>query len=275
MQWTIKDIIESTSGNLVNSGARFWRLSGVSTDSRTISTGELFIPLVGEKFDGHQFISRALDRGAAGIVLEEEHVDLPLLISLIGPIPIIAVKNTLRALGDLASFHINRCKNEGNGLSICGITGSNGKTTTKELIRALLAIRGSTHATFGNYNNHIGLPLTMLGTPRDSRYLVVEMGANHFGEISQLAAMVKPDVRVITCIAEAHLEGFGDLEGVARAKGELFETEDSFRGVVSGDVLKRYYSELSEKISLTTFGIKDDSFVSCTCWRLKEHGGIP
>ncbi len=180
--------------------------ASVSTDSRNLQPGQLFIALAGPNFDGHDYLSQVQQSGAvAAMVQRVLETDLPCLL----------VQDTLRGLGALASVW----REKGRAL-VAAITGSNGKTTVKEMLAAIMAHKGRVLATQGNLNNDIGLPLTLLRL-QNEEYAVVEMGANHPGEIDHLTRIAKPDVAVITNAGQAHLEGFGSVEGVARAKGEV------------------------------------------------------
>lgn len=188
-------------------GAGDVRIHGVNTDSRKNLEGALFVALRGERFDGHDFIGPSL---AAAALLVEKVVD--------DPRPQVVVADVLEALAALANAWRGR-----SPAKVVALTGSNGKTTTKEMLRAILSRVGTVHATEGNLNNHIGVPLTLLAMPPVVDYAVIEMGANHAGEIARLTRCARPDVALITNAGRAHLEGFGSLEGVARAKGEIYE----------------------------------------------------
>jgi UDP-N-acetylmuramoyl-tripeptide--D-alanyl-D-alanine ligase len=182
--------------------------TGLSLDSRTIKPGELFIAIRGEKFDGHKFIEGAKQRGAAAALVERAFdTDLPLL----------QIIDTRKALGDLAKQHRGQFS-----IPIIALTGSCGKTTTKEMIRSILAEVGPVLTNIKNFNNDIGLPLTLLNLNARHRYAVIEMGANHAGEIAYLTKLTRPDVALITNIGPAHLQGFGSMAGVAQAKAEIF-----------------------------------------------------
>jgi len=181
----------------------------VTTDTRLPVAGSLFFALSGESFNGNRFAAEALQKGALAVVADGE--------TGISGSQVIRVESSLITLQQLAAFHRQRC-----GFRILAITGSNGKTTTKELCREVLATRYRVFATKGNLNNHIGVPLTLLSMPAGIQVGIIEMGANHPGEIAHLSAIVQPDCGLITNIGKAHLEGFGSIEGVARAKGELF-----------------------------------------------------
>jgi UDP-N-acetylmuramoyl-tripeptide--D-alanyl-D-alanine ligase len=188
---------------------------GASSDSRKIGKGELFIPLRGSNFDGHRFIDEALKKGAAGALLEQEK---EIAGSSFPDRFLIRVPDTLQALGDLAHFWRKR-----QTTRVVAITGSNGKTTTKEMTARILASRFRLLKNEGNLNNLIGMPLSLLKLSGEHEAAVLEMGMNAFGEIRRLKAIADPQVSLITNIGRAHLEFLGDLEGVARAKGELWE----------------------------------------------------
>ncbi len=212
--FTITDILAATGGALVHRGA--WdTFCGVSTDSRTCQTGQLFIPLSGEHHDGHDFIPKAILRGVRGILVEHR-----CLASHAPSIPpeatVIAVRDALTALGDLA-----QAWRAAFTVPVVGITGSCGKTTTKEMIAATLAPSFRVLKNRLNLNNLIGMPLTLLGLEGTHEAAVVEMGMNAFGEIQRLTHIAAPTIGVLTNVYPAHTEGVGDVAGVARAKGEL------------------------------------------------------
>ena len=193
--------------------------AGVSTDSRTLQFGQLFFALSGPNFNGNQFAKQALNKGAIAVVVDED--------VSISDDRVIRVENTLRSLQTLATEHRNKL-----GTTIIALTGSNGKTTTKELIHSVLSTTYTTVATQGNLNNHIGVPLTLLSLQKDTEIGVVEMGANHLGEIAVLANIAQPDFGLITNFGKAHLEGFGSLEGVVKAKSELFDYLKTTNGLI-------------------------------------------
>ena len=184
-------------------------LAGVGIDTRTLEPGALYVAIRGERFDGHDFVARAAEAGARAALVERAvETDLPQLV----------VGDTRLALGALARHWTARLH-----VPLIAITGSNGKTTVKELIAAILEELGPVLATRGNLNNELGVPLTLCRLGPEHRYAVIEMGASAAGEIARLAAIAPPDVAVVTNVGPAHLEGFGSLEGVARAKSELYE----------------------------------------------------
>ena len=193
--------------------------AGVSTDSRTLQSGQLFFALSGPNFNGNQFAKQALNKGAIAVVVDED--------VSISDDRVIRVENTLRSLQTLATEHRKKL-----GTTIIALTGSNGKTTTKELIHSVLSTTYTTVATHGNLNNHIGVPLTLLSLQKDTEIGVVEMGANHLGEIAVLANIAQPDFGLITNFGKAHLEGFGSLEGVVKAKSELFDYLKTTSGLI-------------------------------------------
>jgi UDP-N-acetylmuramoyl-tripeptide--D-alanyl-D-alanine ligase len=183
----------------------------VSTDTRTLGPGDLFFALKGEAFDGHAFLGRAAERGAAAAVVSRVPADAPASLRLV------VVADTLRALQDLAAH-----RRRASRARVIAVTGSCGKTTTKEMVAAMARGAGAVVATRGNENNHIGLPLTLLRAGADTDFIVAEMGCSHRGEIALLTALADPDVGLVTCVAPAHTEFLGDVEGVAEAKSELF-----------------------------------------------------
>ncbi len=181
------------------------KFNGATFDSRQVRPGMLFVALKGEKADGHDYIPQALEKGAAGIVDGYDELDRVAR----------EYRRTLKA-------------------KVVGVTGSAGKTTTKELVKAFLSTVGKVHATEGNFNNHIGLPLTILNCPEDADFLVVEMGTNHPGEIAHLCDVAEPDCGIVTNVGTAHIEFFGDQDGIAREKGTLLARAREF-GVVSSE----------------------------------------
>ena len=211
MPCTAREICAAVGGTLLqDSGAP---VTGVTTDSRAVQPGQLFIPLVGERFDGHASISKALDGGAAGCLTAREPETL-----LPGKL-YIQVADTRLALKALASWYRNKFD-----LPVVQVTGSAGKTTTKEMIASVLSQRYNTLRTEGNFNNDIGAPLTLLRLMPEHQAAVIETGMNHFGEIRYLGEMVRPDIAVITNVGDAHIENLGNTrQGILRAKCEIFE----------------------------------------------------
>ena len=211
MPCTAREICAAVGGTLLqDSGAA---VTGVTTDSRAVQPGQLFIPLVGERFDGHAYIGKALEGGAAGCLTAAAPETL-----LPGKL-YIQVADTRLALKALASWYRNKFD-----LPVVQVTGSAGKTTTKEMIASVLSQRYNTLRTEGNFNNDIGAPLTLLRLMPEHQAAVIETGMNHFGEIRYLGEMVRPDIAVITNVGDAHIENLGNTrQGILRAKCEIFE----------------------------------------------------
>ena len=215
----------------------------VSTDGRSIKTGELFVALKGPNFDAHNFIAQARESGAVAAIVDHKIEDA---------LPQLVVTDTRLALGQLAAAWRKEFKG-----AVIGITGSNGKTTVKEMLAAIFSQQGKVLATEGNLNNDIGLPLTLLRLrPEDHQFAVIEMGANHLGEIAYLAGLTQPDVAVITNAAAAHLEGFGSLEDIARAKGEIWQglKEGGIAVINADDQFSGNWRELSADHEGLSFG---------------------
>ena len=232
---------------------------GCGTDSRSLEQGALFFALSGEHYDGHAFIDEAHRKGAAGAVVTRvgEH-----------GLPVLVVSDTTHALGQLASAWRERFS-----LPIIAITGSNGKTTVKELISSIFRTIGTVLSTRGNLNNEYGVPLTLFGLGNEHRFAVVELGANHPGEIASLTSMVRPSLGLITQCGPAHLEGFGSVDGVARAKGELFENLAD-EGIVVINADDRYadmWRGLAGARKVLTFGIEQEADVSAR-WESSVSG---
>lgn len=205
----------------------------VTTDSRAITPGCIFFAFKGEKFDGNAFVPQALEQGAALCVTNNSQY--------LSNSRCMVVRDVLTTLQELAKCHRRHLTGP-----VIGITGTNGKTTTKELVHAVLSRRYRTHATTGNHNNHLGVPLTLLAMPADAEVAIVEMGANHPGEIESLCAIADPDFGLITNVGRAHLEGFGSFEGVVRTKTELYRHLSARQGTAfvdaSNDILLRQAS---------------------------------
>ena len=204
MKATLSAFAQSCDGRLMGEDGAF---SGVSTDSRTVNPGELFVALSGPRFDGEEYVAAAVARGAAGAVVRTRQASARSQI---------LVDDTLAALARGA--HAWR---EGFSIPVVGVAGSNGKTTVKELISCILSLAGPCLSTRGNLNNHIGVPLTLFRIGAEHRFAVVEMGADRAGEVATLVRIGRPTVGIITNAGAEHLEGFGSLEGVARAEGEM------------------------------------------------------
>ena len=235
--------------------------TGVSSDTRTLAAGDLFVALTGPNFDGHNFLSQAIAKGAAGALLSRK---------LGTTLPYVHVADTRKALGDLAAFWRRQFQ-----IPVIAVTGSNGKTTVKEMIGAILAESGRGCVTRGNLNNDIGVPLTLLRMRAADRFAVIELGMNHLGEIDYLSRMTAPTVALITNAAEAHLAGVGSLNGIARAKGEIFA------GLIAGgvavlnadDPFCALWRDLAAPHRVVTFGLDNRADFSAR-YRLEEHGCV-
>jgi len=241
MSWRLTEILRHATGQLAGEDRAF---SSVSTDTRTLKPGALFVALTGPNFDGHNFVAQAAERGAAAAL-----VDRPVAVAL----PQAVVGDSLAALSAFArqwrrQFHI----------PLIGVTGSNGKTTTKELLSAILSRIAPTLVTRGNLNNHIGVPLTLLELTAAHRYAIVEMGANHRGEIAHLAGIAEPTIGLVTNAGAAHLEGFGGLEGVALGKSEMFRhlPREGVAVVNADDAYASMWRDCRSAERCLTFGIE-------------------
>ena len=222
---TIPEIVSAVGGIRLDAGAEPAPVTAVCTDSRKIAPGCLFLPIVGERFDGHDFIGKALDAGAAGCLCARAPETLR---------PgkfYIQVADTRLALRDLASAYLDRFH-----IPFVQVTGSVGKTTTKEMLAAVLGAKLRVLKTPENFNNDIGTPLTLLGLGPEHQAAVIETGMNHFGEIRYLGEMVRPDIAVISNIGDAHIEYLGSREGILQAKSEIFENlKPEGLAVLNGD----------------------------------------
>jgi UDP-N-acetylmuramoyl-tripeptide--D-alanyl-D-alanine ligase len=245
-EFTVRDVVEATGGTV--SGAQYLEsFTGVSTDTRTIKPGNLFVALKGENFDGHNFLVQAVDNGAAGVVVSKQDVFVP------DKAVSITVTDTLQALQSLARF--NRLR---YNVPVIAITGSNGKTTTKDMIAAILSVKMNVLKTEANYNNDIGLPLTLLKMGRHHQAAVVEMGMRARGEIKRLAGVAIPTIAVITNVGETHIEILGSLENIAAAKAELVQAlSNDGVAILNNDIpLVRQMKELTTA-RVITYGLKN------------------
>ncbi len=206
--YTLQQVLQVTDGHCdADSG----HMAGVSIDTRTLQPGNLYVALKGERFDGHRFVSEALKKGAPFVLVQAVCADVP-------PSAQIVVDDTLTALQALATW-----RREEEAMRVVGVTGSVGKTGAKDMLSLVLAAQCRTHVTQGNFNNHIGLPLTIVNTPSETELLILEMGMNHVGEIHLLSRIAKPDAAIITTVEAVHLEFFDDVAGIARAKAEIMD----------------------------------------------------
>ena len=224
----------------------FLQSTGVSTDTRTVCEGNLFFCLKGENFDGNKFAKDALEKGASFVVVDDKDYQLNE--------QCILVDNALKTLQELAHFHRQKLH-----IPIIGITGTNGKTTTKELLYAVLSKKYKVSATQGNLNNHIGVPLTLLAVnSADTQIAIVEMGANHIGEIAELCQISQPDYGIITNIGKAHLEGFISIDGVIQTKRALYHAVKEKNGTIFINADDELLMSLSENINRISYGENGD-----------------
>lgn len=230
----------------------FLQSTGIATDTRKIYANNMFVALKGDKFNGNKFALSALESGAKFAIIDEIAYQLDERFIL--------VENALDTLQKLASYHRNQLK-----ITIVGLTGSNGKTTTKELIHAVLSQKYNTKATVGNLNNHIGVPLTLLSFDKTTEIGIVEMGANHQKEIELLCSICQPDFGYITNFGKAHLEGFGGTEGVIKGKSELYDYLYSNQKIAFVNTNDAIQNEKTQNINSITFGVNTpNNFVSIT-----------
>jgi UDP-N-acetylmuramoyl-tripeptide--D-alanyl-D-alanine ligase len=245
MAWRLSEIVRCSQGfghgQLVGVDCEF---TSVSTDTRTIQRGALFVALSGPTFDGHDFVAAAAQSGAVAALVARP---------IAADIPQVVVPDPLAAL----SVFAREWRRQFN-IPVIGVTGSNGKTTTKELIGAILSQLGPTLVTRGNLNNHIGVPLTLLELNSTHRYAVIEMGANHLGEIAHLASIAEPGIGIVTNAGAAHLEGFGSLHGVAQGKGEMFQSlpADGVAVINADDQYAPIWRDSSAAERVLTFGFE-------------------
>ena len=226
---SVGDILNATQGEVM-AGDQKVRFSGVSIDSRQIAADDLFVAIKGEHHDGHAFIKDVFNKGVKGIIVQK-NLFHQLQIETEKDVICIGVSDTVKALGDLAHFHLRQFD-----IPVVAITGSNGKTSTKEMTVCILGQKFNVLATAGNFNNEIGLPLTLFRLNEKHQMAVLELGMNHPGEIYRLGKICVPDMGVITNIGHSHLEGLGSIEAVKNAKGELLETLSSNgRAILNAD----------------------------------------
>ncbi|MEJ6642673.1 MAG: UDP-N-acetylmuramoyl-tripeptide--D-alanyl-D-alanine ligase [Akkermansiaceae bacterium] len=207
--YSLQQLAEAMSGTLPKGGGELVISTGVSTDTRKIAKGALFVALKGDRFDAHNFLEQAIASGAGALAIQD-------VTSLPDGVPAILVNDTQQALQDLAKWYRNEL-----GIPVIAISGSNGKTSTKDFTRSVLSQRFRVNATLGNLNNHIGLPLTVLATKADDEVGVFEMGMNHAGELAPLCEIARPDISIITNVGTAHIEFMGSREAIAHEKGTL------------------------------------------------------
>ena len=252
---SLSEIAEMTGGVLYGDDVA---VDSVATDSRLVESNQLFIALEGERFDAHNFVAGLVGKAGAALVHKKIDCDLPQVV----------VKDTLQGLADLAAAWRKQFTKP-----LIALTGSNGKTTLKEMIAAILSQKGKVLATHGNLNNNIGMPLTLLRLREEHSFAVIEMGANHFGEIDFLTRIAQPDVAVVNNAGAAHLEGFKNLEGVAQAKGEIFNGLGTHGVAVinADDTFADYWKDSNKDREVIAFGINNEAKIS---GRLLSDGGL-
>ncbi|MET0332350.1 MAG: UDP-N-acetylmuramoyl-tripeptide--D-alanyl-D-alanine ligase [Dyella sp.] len=236
-----------TRGRLLGDDAT---IQGVNIDTRKLKPGDLFVAIKGERVDGHDFAAEAAAQGALALLVTRR---------LNTALPQILVDDTQLALGDLASAV--RAQSD---VRVVGITGSNGKTTVKTLAASILARHGRTHVNAGNYNNELGLPLTLLAMPADAQYAMLEMGAGKPGDIDYLASIARPDIGLVNTIAPAHLERMGSVEGIAETKGALYRSlpADGIAIINADDAFARFFEGLAGSRQVLRFGLEQPAEVS-------------
>lgn len=247
----LKQVQEMSMGNGLKKQYEEIMINGVSTDSRNIKPGQLFIPLKGENFNAHDFITMAIGKGAVATLWNKDepmpNIDFPFII----------VEDTLKGLQCLARSYRSQLKTK-----VIGITGSNGKTSTKDILASLLKTQYKTHKTMGNFNNHIGVPLTILSMEEDTEMAVIEMGMSNFGEIELLTSIARPDAALITNIGEAHLEDLKTRENIAKAKLEILKglkPHDLFLYHGDDSMLREEVGSVAIEYNLKTFGLKSSN----------------
>ncbi len=253
MKMMLSDCAEAVEGKLIGEDVA---ITSVSIDTRAIQPGQLYIAIKGHNFDGNEFVDQAEEAGAIAAIVHK---------GVKSNVSHIVVKDTRLALAKLAGAW--RCSLAEHGketLSVIGITGSNGKTTVKEMVAAILSVKAPVLFTQGNLNNDIGVPLTLLRLNEQHRYAVIEMGANHVGEIAYTSMYAQADVVIITNAGAAHIEGFGSLEGVAKAKGEIIETlqNEGIAVINHDDEYLEYWKSVAGKRRVMSFGLHSDADVT-------------
>ena len=262
----IKDILDVTNGQLIV-GNRELECENFSKDTRTIQKGDIYIGIKGERFDGSKFWKQALENGADAVIIENIEISEQEKEKYSNK-TIIKVKDTLKALYEIAKYKRNLYN-----IPVVAITGSVGKTSTKDLVASVVSTKYKTLKTEGNNNNNIGLPLTILKL-KDHEALVIEMGMNHFGEISLLTNIAKPTLAVITNIGTSHIGNLGSRENILKAKLEILEGMSLPKLIINNDndLLNKWYEENKENIEVHTFGIENESDLNAQNIELREDG---
>lgn len=235
-------------------------VNNISIDTRTLQPGDVYIAIIGEFKDGHDYIPQALQAGACCVISQK---------ALDSDTPYILVSDTLAAFQAIAARHRNQMQ-----VKTVAVTGSCGKTTTRSLLESVLSQAGTTHASKGSYNNHLGVPLTLLELTPAHRYFVAEVGANHVGDIAGLIPLVQPDVAIITNVGPAHLEGFGTLANIAIAKAEIYDglSEKGTAIINVDDEFAHLWLNLNKQRHVISFGIKQDADVMADNIKMDDKG---
>ncbi len=252
MKLTLSEAAEATGGRVIGAATRA-PITAISTDSRTLTRDAWFVALRGDRFDGHDHVRGAIERGAAGVIVAASAVERLSGDALRDDTPCLVVHDTLAALGDLAAAHRRRLLQP-----VVAVTGSNGKTTTKELLTQVLSSRMRGSGSVKSFNNAVGVPLTLLAARADDAFLVVEIGSNAPGEVAHLAAIVQPTHAIITSISEEHLAGFGDLQGVAREETAVLDAlpQGAYAAVnVDTPAIQPFLDAHRERLDVATFAL--------------------
>ena len=261
--WIADDVARATKGHLI--GAQGWTATGVSIDSRSLEPGDLFVAIVGPNSDGHDYVEKALAAGAAAALVSQD-------VQPRDDLSLVQVPDTLKALNALGFFARERCQAER-----IAITGSVGKTGTKEMLRTVLSRQAPTHASFASYNNLWGVPLTLARMPAETRYGIFEIGMNHAGEITPLTKLVRPDVAIVTTVAPVHLEFFKDVDDIGRAKAEIFNgLKAGGTAIINADIdqagLLKDAAALVPHASIVTFGEHPGADIQLLSFEEKPFG---
>lgn len=246
----LSQIADATGGRVVGGDMAF---SSVTIDTRALNEGDLYVALKGERFDGHQFLEQAIEKGCAGFMINNS---FELSHGVPKSVPHILVSDTLRALGKVGQ--INRQNFKGK---VVGLTGSSGKTSTKNMLEGILSEKGPTYATHGNFNNEIGVPLSLLNIAKDHQYAVIEMGARRRGDIKYLAEFVQPDIAILLNAGTAHIDVFGSQENIVLGKGEIFTSlqEGALAVVNADDPAKQRWLDSLKEHEVLTFSMSDSN----------------
>ncbi len=264
---TIKDVLACTEGKLIT-GDEALICKEFSKDTRTIKKGDIYIGIKGENFNGNAFWKKALDNGAMGVIIQDVKLDKHDIEPYQDKV-IIEVEDTLQALYKLASY-----KRDTYDVPVIAITGSVGKTSTKDLVANVVAQKYKICKTIGNNNNNIGMPFTILNAPNDIEAFVLEMGMNHLGEIHLLSKIAKPNICIITNIGTSHIGNLGSRENILKAKLEILDGAKNPYMIINNDndLLHKWYKEHKDKINVKTYGIHEKSDIQAEEIELYENG---